>query len=120
MNKIFEDNKGLKAYWKTSDGTPFYNENTANIHAKSLEDKKVEKVERPASSKADKTANTTVPVKKALKAMNKTELLAEAAPFNIDTEGKSNPELVILIEGAMKDKEEKDAAEKDAKNGDNK
>ena len=42
MHKIFESNPQLKKVYVTSDGTPFYQENDAKNHAKTLEDKTVE------------------------------------------------------------------------------
>lgn len=44
MHKIFESNPDLKKAYITSDGTPFYQENDAKNHAKSLKDKTVEPV----------------------------------------------------------------------------
>jgi hypothetical protein len=44
---IFDANPSLKKYFKTSDGEPFYKEGDANLHAKSLEDRKVTPVFRP-------------------------------------------------------------------------
>jgi hypothetical protein len=41
-HEIFETNPNLKEVHMTSDGECFYNENDAKMHAKSLEDKKVE------------------------------------------------------------------------------
>lgn len=49
MNSVFKDNKNLKEYWETSDGTPFYTENMAKNHASGLEDKNVKHVERSES-----------------------------------------------------------------------
>ncbi|MDN3671691.1 hypothetical protein QWY99_01245 [Flavobacterium branchiarum] len=44
MHKIFESNPDLKKAFITSDGTPFYQENDAKNHAKTLKDKTVEPV----------------------------------------------------------------------------
>lgn len=44
MHTIFESNPNLKKAFITSDGTPFYQENDAKNHAKTLEDKSVEPV----------------------------------------------------------------------------
>jgi uncharacterized protein (DUF927 family) len=44
MHEIFETNPGLKKCYITSDGTPFYQENDAKNHAKTLKDKTVEPV----------------------------------------------------------------------------
>jgi hypothetical protein len=46
-NEIFESNPQLKEVHVTADGQCFYNDNDAKLHAKSLEDKKVELVLNP-------------------------------------------------------------------------
>jgi len=46
-NEIFESNPQLKEVHVTTDGQCFYNEHDAKMHAKSLEDKKVELVLNP-------------------------------------------------------------------------
>lgn len=63
MDKVFENHPNLKVYYKTSDGTAFYTESDAKLHAKSLENKNVvsvanetatdpkEKQETPAKEK---------------------------------------------------------------------
>ena len=50
---IFTQNPNLKEVFKTSDGEYFYNENSAKNHAKTLDDKSVEHLEKP---KATQTA----------------------------------------------------------------
>jgi hypothetical protein len=45
--EIFKTNPNLKEVHMTSDGQAFYNDNDAKMHAKSLEDKKVELVLNP-------------------------------------------------------------------------
>lgn len=62
MSKIFKNNPNLKHYFKTSDGMAFFHEHHANTHAKTLEDRDVEKVKRPkdkksASKDQDKSQN---------------------------------------------------------------
>lgn len=44
MNEVFEQNPSLEKVYCTSDGTPFYQENDAKNHAKTLKDKSVETV----------------------------------------------------------------------------
>lgn len=44
MDQVFKNNPALKVYYKTSDGTAFYNESDAKLHAKTLDDKKVEPI----------------------------------------------------------------------------
>lgn len=46
-HEIFETNPNLKEVHITSDGQAFYNDNDAKMHAKTLEDKKVELVLNP-------------------------------------------------------------------------
>ncbi len=50
MDKIFEQNQSLDVCYKTSDGKYFFTHNDAFNHAKSLKDKKVQKLERPQVS----------------------------------------------------------------------
>ena len=47
---IFTQNPNLQEVFKTSDGEYFYNENSAKNHAKTLEDKSVEHLEKPKES----------------------------------------------------------------------
>ena len=47
-HEIFETNPNLKEVHITSDGQAFYNDNDAKMHAKTLEDKKVELVLNPS------------------------------------------------------------------------
>ncbi|MBS7234176.1 hypothetical protein KHA90_24550 [Flavobacterium psychroterrae] len=46
-HEIFETNPDLKSVHVTSDGTPFYNDNDAKMHAKTLKDKSVELIVNP-------------------------------------------------------------------------
>jgi membrane protein involved in colicin uptake len=46
-HKIFKANPHLKDVHQTSDGELFYNDNDAKMHAKTLEDKKVEVILNP-------------------------------------------------------------------------
>ena len=47
---IFTHNPNLKEVLKTSDGEYFYTENSAKNHAKTLDDKSVEHLEKPKES----------------------------------------------------------------------
>jgi len=47
---IFTQNPNLQEVFKTSDGKYFYTENSAKNHAKTLEDKSVEHLEKPKES----------------------------------------------------------------------
>ncbi len=53
-NNIFKNYPTLQVYFKTADGQSFFQESDARNHAKSLESKKVEKVERPFEAIEDK------------------------------------------------------------------
>lgn len=44
---IFTQNPNLQEVFKTSDGQYFYNENSAKNHAKTLDDKSVQHLEKP-------------------------------------------------------------------------
>lgn len=57
--EIFEQNPKLDVIYKTSDKTPFYTELNAKSHARSLEDKTVEKVTRASVLKASKDSSKT-------------------------------------------------------------
>ena len=46
MDPIFKSNPNLKKFYRTSDGTAFYNENLASNHAKTLADKVVQCIEK--------------------------------------------------------------------------
>ena len=46
--KIFKIRPNLDHYYKTSDGQAFFNESDAKMHAKTLKNKKVDKVVRPS------------------------------------------------------------------------
>ena len=58
MKSIFDLHPNLDAYFETSDGVKFFNHSDAATHARSLENKKVKKVGRPAK-KAPKTEKAT-------------------------------------------------------------
>lgn len=59
MDKVFENNPNLKVYYKTSDGTAFYNESDAKLHAKTLDDKNVIPVQKQEKEvKAEKTSTS--------------------------------------------------------------
>lgn len=54
MSDVFKDNPKMKSYFKTSDGTKFYDENSAKNHGKTLKDQSVEEVKRPAKTEDPK------------------------------------------------------------------
>src|SRR5690554_149932 len=57
MDKIFKNHPNLKAYYKTSDGTAFYTESDAKLHAKTLENKNIEPVFRSIKEKVEKAVD---------------------------------------------------------------
>ena len=54
-NDIFNNYPTLQVYYKTTDGQAFFQESDAKNHAKTLENKKVEPVERPFEELEGKT-----------------------------------------------------------------
>ncbi|KMQ70237.1 hypothetical protein [Chryseobacterium koreense] len=56
MDNIFKEKPTLQEYFATSDGTKFYTESMAKNHSKTLEDKTVTHVVRPAEESAKETA----------------------------------------------------------------
>ncbi|AYZ11912.1 hypothetical protein EGY05_08225 [Chryseobacterium arthrosphaerae] len=70
---FFKDHPNVNEYFETSDGHKFYTENLAKNHAfstKTLTDKSVTKVERPAETVTKESAN---------------DILAKVAEMDIDT-----------------------------------
>lgn len=59
MENFFETNPHLKAYFQTSDGEAFYEEQDARNHAKSLEDKTITPFKREAEKQNDVLENTS-------------------------------------------------------------
>lgn len=47
MSDLFKQYPEMSEYYQTSDGTPFFKEETANTHARTLKDKRVKTVYRP-------------------------------------------------------------------------
>lgn len=60
MDNIFNEKPNLQEYFATSDGTKFYTETMAKNHAKTLEDKEVAHVTRPAEDDAVETAKEII------------------------------------------------------------
>lgn len=56
MSNVFERYPNLEKYFQTSDGEKFFTESPAYNHAKTLDNKKVETVERKAAEEKPKTA----------------------------------------------------------------
>lgn len=58
MSDIFKEYPTLECYYKTSDGQCFFNENSAQLHGRTLKDTKVAVVERGATK--EKTSEAQV------------------------------------------------------------
>lgn len=56
---VFTANPKLAKYYKTSDGVKFFREHDAKTHARTLKDKDVETVKRPAGSTAKDSEKKT-------------------------------------------------------------
>lgn len=56
MSDVFKKYPNLEKYYQTSDGEKFFTESPAYNHAKTLENKKVETVERKAEVEKPKSA----------------------------------------------------------------
>lgn len=79
---IFEHNKGLEKYFKTSDGQGFFTFNAAANWAKSLGDKKVTEVIRDLTPSSEGEQSEAAYEKEALIARYE-ELTGKTAPKNI-------------------------------------
>lgn len=126
MEEVFKENPQLKRVYVTTDGTPFYQENDARNHAKSLEDKTVEEVLNPAmldvveeeeetevetpaeetpaeETPAEETPAEETPAEKPLARMSKAELLdfAKLKSITIADQKATNKVLVAEIEAAL-------------------
>ena len=53
MSDLFKIYPNMSEYYETSDGTPFFKIETANTHARTLENKKVKTVYRPDENDED-------------------------------------------------------------------
>lgn len=121
MHKIFESNPDLKKAYITSDGTPFYQENDAKNHAKSLKDKTVEPVYNEKElqvvagqelSDDDKEMAEFEAAEKEAQAQQEAEEKAELAKTlaEFDTETAKYPEALKLFKalGLESENEKKD------------
>lgn len=91
MSDVFTDNPNMKSYFQTSDGTKFYDENSAKNHGKTLQDQSVEEVKRPAETE-DSKSNTA----KDIIAMAP-EMTLEDAQEYLDTENQSEKPRATVI-----------------------
>lgn len=80
-DNTFKKHPKLERYFKTSDGTKFYNDHDAKTHARNLKDKNVEEVKNTFSNKsegegaADTKTNPMVEAKKRAEAIAKLETI---------------------------------------------
>jgi hypothetical protein len=75
-NPVFEANPSLDCYFKTADGSPFFTENAANNHAKTLKDKTVKAVHNTATLANDGT-NTDTELEAKVKELESAKLVKE-------------------------------------------
>ncbi len=64
MDNIFEQHPNLKQYFKTADGQAFYEHSDAKLHARTLEDKSIETVEKPVKVEKEVVEENTTEAKK--------------------------------------------------------
>lgn len=91
-NKIFEANPHLERVFTTADGEAFYNEPDARLHAKSLKDKTVTRVENPkkvgaaaqSATKDDEVREYAMNAKDTIAAIATAESLEELEAYKDD------------------------------------
>lgn len=102
-NPVFEANPSLDCYFETADGSPFFTENAANNHAKTLKDKTVKAVHNDLS--ADGNTNTDTELEAKVKELEGTELVKEnykvlrdlVKYFQIDTVDQKAETLIAAL-----------------------
>ncbi len=98
---VFNSHPKLEKYFKTSDGTKFFTEHDATNFSRTLKDKAVETVKRPAEVEADE------PVKKASVSKStkdsKTEELTPMQKAKMRIEAIENMETVAEVEKALEE-----------------
>lgn len=118
---IFKANPHLEHVYKTADGEAFYTEPDAMLHAKSLKDKKVEKVQNPDKGLTAATETGNEP-KQELKKLTAEEAIAaiqaattpaELEPFGKDTRATVKK----ALEAKTKELQEKGSEGADPDNG---
>lgn len=99
MEKVFQEHPALKECYKTSDGQCFFTKNAAENHAKTLEVKKVEHLERPSEATTSPTSEPDPKADeiKAVKKLNKEPLIAYAKEHfpEIEIAEEDNKETVL-------------------------
>jgi len=100
--EIFNTNPKLEKCFKTSDGEHFYNESDAKNHAKSLEDKHVEKLINPefiseqADQKQDESLEGNEDGDEILSEMAKNHAMADAL-LNLELSTNNSQEMKRLV-----------------------
>jgi acetolactate synthase small subunit len=100
--EIFNTNPKLEKCFKTSDGEHFYNESDAKNHAKSLEDKHVEKLINPefiseqADQKQDESLEGNEDGDEILSEMAKNHAMADAL-LNLELSTNNYQEMKRLV-----------------------
>ena len=107
-HEIFETNPNLKEVHITSDGQAFYNDNDAKMHAKTLEDKKVELVLNPSflsDIEVIDEEDLSGSAEKKLEDLTKAELVEFAkVNFGLELSAKDNkPVLLEAIDAKVKE-----------------
>lgn len=102
MDKVFKENPELKSVFKTADGKFFFTEDTAKMHAKSLDEKRVEKLERPLQVVKVEESSSDVNLSK-LKRAELVEYATKECGLEIGDETKA--EIIALIEQSEKQEE---------------
>lgn len=92
MKKVFENNPNLKEVWITSDGTPFYTENAAKNHGKTLKDSSVKYEQRPVEETSEDDRENE------LNALKKDQVVEIATEMELDFDAKTNKgDLIAMI-----------------------
>lgn len=108
-HEIFETNPNLKEVHITSDGQAFYNDNDAKMHAKTLEDKKVELVLNPkflTDIEVIDDEDLSGSDEPKLEDKTKAELVEYAKEnFGLELDAKKNTHAQLLIAIDVKSKE---------------
>lgn len=114
-HEIFETNPNLKEVHITSDGQAFYNDNDAKMHAKTLEDKKVELVLNPkflTDIEVIDDEDLSGSDEPKLEDKTKAELVEYAKEnFDLELDVKKNTHAQLLVAIEAKLKEAADAPE---------
>lgn len=74
MSDLFKQYPEMSEYYQTSDGTPFFKEETANTHARTLKDKRVKTVYRPDENENDEDLPKTETAKEIIEKLKEMDL----------------------------------------------